>query len=149
MQTRYAFGCLRYFQKLRWKRGASTHITGASANQCCSATAVLANAASSNPAGSGNGSSALSAPWGNYGDIRNRGVEITLTGRPFIGNFSWESSIQFSVNRNKLVNLSDGSTTAVITGIGQWIISRNQQHERPEDPFTRPTHKDETLNEQK
>ena len=37
----------------------------------------------------------------------------------------------------------------MFTGIGQWIISRNQQHERPEDPFTRPTHKDETLNEQK
>ena len=77
---------------------------------------------------SGNGSSALSAPWGNYGDIRNRGVEITLTGRPFIGNFSWESSIQFSVNRNKLVNLSDGSTTAVITGIGQWtdVVSKTE-----------------------
>ena len=55
--------------------------------------------------------------------------------------FLWAITDEFSIGCIGLL--------VMFTGIGQWIISRNQQHERPEDPFTRPTHKDETLNEQK
>ena len=39
---------------------------------------------------SGNGSSALAAPYGNYGDIENKGLEIALNTRPIeTKNFSW------------------------------------------------------------
>lgn len=68
---------------------------------------------------SGNASSALSAPWGNYGDIRNTGVEISLNTRPLVGRFEWDSDFQISVNRNKLVALS-GTSAAQIVGYGQW-----------------------------
>lgn len=67
----------------------------------------------------GNGSSALAAPKGNYGEIQNKGLEFELTGRPFVGQFEWESSFQISINRNKLKALS-GTANASLVGYGQW-----------------------------
>ena len=68
----------------------------------------------------GNGSSALAAPKGNYGTIRNRGLEITLDTHPVDGkNFGWDSNFQISFNQNKLVAL-DGSANAQLVGYGQW-----------------------------
>ena len=57
---------------------------------------------------SGNGSSALAAPYGNYGQIRNTGIEISLNTHPIVGKFEWDSEFQISFNKNKLVSLSDG-----------------------------------------
>lgn len=68
---------------------------------------------------SGNASSALAAPWGNYGHIRNTGWEITLNTHPLIGTFQWDSDFQISFNRNKLLALS-GTSAAQIVGYGQW-----------------------------
>ena len=52
---------------------------------------------------SGNPSSALAAPWGNYGDIENTGFEIALNTIPVeTKNFSWHSDLQFSFNKNPL-----------------------------------------------
>ncbi|MDE6326286.1 MAG: SusC/RagA family TonB-linked outer membrane protein [Duncaniella sp.] len=67
----------------------------------------------------GNGSSALAAPKGNYGEIENKGIEIEVTGRPFVGDFEWETNLQFSFNRNKLKALS-GTDGANLVGYGQW-----------------------------
>lgn len=74
---------------------------------------------------SGNSSSALAAPYGNYGDIENHGVEIALNTYPVVTkNFSWDSDINFSLNRNKLKSL--GGSTAIV-GYGQWtdVVSRS------------------------
>lgn len=68
---------------------------------------------------SGNASSALAAPWSNYGHIRNTGWEITLNTHPLIGTFQWDSDFQISFNRNKLIALS-GTSAAQIVGYGQW-----------------------------
>lgn len=68
---------------------------------------------------SGNQSSALTAPYGNYGKIRNTGLEITLTTHPIVGKFEWDSEAQISFNRNKLLALS-GTSSAQIVGYGQW-----------------------------
>jgi TonB-linked SusC/RagA family outer membrane protein len=75
----------------------------------------------------GNGSSALAAPKGNYGEINNKGLELQITGRPFVGDFEWESSFQISFNKNKLVALS-GTTNANLVGYGQWndVVSVSQ-----------------------
>ena len=73
----------------------------------------------------GNGSSALAAPWGNFGDIENTGFEIALNTKPIISkNFTWNSDFQISFNKNKLKSLS-GSTA--LPGYGQWtdIVSRS------------------------
>ena len=74
---------------------------------------------------SGNGSSALAAPKGNYGDIENKGIEIALNTRPIeTKNFSWGSDFQISFNKNKLKSLSN--STALL-GYGQWtdVVSRS------------------------
>ncbi len=68
---------------------------------------------------SGNVSSSLSAPWGNYGNIENKGLEISLNTRPLTGKFEWDSDFQISFNKNKLKGLS-GTTNAQIVGYGQW-----------------------------
>lgn len=68
---------------------------------------------------SGNASSALSAPYGNYGHIRNRGIEITLTAHPLVNKFQWDSEFQISFNRNKLISLQN-TESAQIVGYGQW-----------------------------
>ena len=68
----------------------------------------------------GNESSALTAPYGNYGTMRNTGLEIELKATPVVTkNFSWDTDLQFSFNRNKLVALQ-GTTSAAIIGYGQW-----------------------------
>lgn len=68
----------------------------------------------------GNGSSRLEAPKGNYGTINNKGLEITIDGRPVeTSDFSWGSNFQISFNKNKLVAL-DGTENASLVGYGQW-----------------------------
>ncbi len=74
---------------------------------------------------SGNGSSALAAPYGNYGDIENTGLEIALNTRPIESkDFTWQSDFQISFNKNKLKSLS-GSTA--LLGYGQWtdVVTRS------------------------
>ena len=76
---------------------------------------------------SGNPSSALSAPYGNFGSIENKGLEITLTAHPVTTkNFSWDSEFEISWNKNKLKSLS-GTSSAAILGYGQWsdVVSRS------------------------
>lgn len=68
---------------------------------------------------SGNASSALAAPYGNYGHIRNTGLEVTLNTHPLVGKFQWDSEFQISFNKNKLVSLS-GTAAAQIVGYGQY-----------------------------
>lgn len=67
----------------------------------------------------GNGSSALAAPKGNYGEIQNKGLELEIRALPFVGDFEWETTFQISFNRNKLVALS-GTENANLVGYGQW-----------------------------
>lgn len=67
----------------------------------------------------GNGSSALAAPYGNYGTINNKGVEFTLSTHNLTGAFTWNTEFQISFNKNKLVAL-DGTDAVHIEGYGQW-----------------------------
>ena len=76
----------------------------------------------------GNASSALAAPWGNYGTIENKGLELTVSGTPYDnGRLNWHSEFQISWNKNKLVAL-DGQASSAIEGYGQWsdVVSRTQ-----------------------
>lgn len=75
---------------------------------------------------SGNVASALAAPWGNYGDIMNRGIEIALNTTPVkVNGFEWHSDPQISFNQNRLLDLSN--STALL-GYGQWtdVVARTQ-----------------------
>ena len=68
---------------------------------------------------SGNASIRLYAPSGNYGAIENKGLELELKAKPFVGDFSWEASAQVTINRNKLLELN-GTPAAYLSGYGQW-----------------------------
>ncbi len=65
-----------------------------------------------------NGSALLQPPYGNYGTIRNTGIEIALNTHPLVGKFEWDSEFQISFNKNKLVSLGDSDTP--LQGYGQW-----------------------------
>lgn len=67
----------------------------------------------------GNGSIRLNPPMGNFGEIQNKGVELTLIARPFTGKFKWDSELTLTRNKNKLLGL-DGTPAAHIEGYGQW-----------------------------
>ena len=76
---------------------------------------------------SGNGSSALAAPWGNYGKIENTGFELTVNTHPIsTKDFSWDSEFEISWNKNKLKELA-GTSSAAIYGYGMWtdIVSKS------------------------
>lgn len=56
--------------------------------------------------------------WGklmvNYGDMYNRGVELSIHSKNLsVKNFSWESSFNFSYNKNKLTKLQEANTDAI------------------------------------
>ncbi|KGE12991.1 SusC/RagA family TonB-linked outer membrane protein [Sphingobacterium deserti] len=44
----------------------------------------------------------------NAGDIRNRGIEATLSHHGKFGELNWTSGLVFSLNRNRIIRLSDG-----------------------------------------
>ncbi len=76
---------------------------------------------------SGNTSSALAAPFGNFGSIENKGLELTVNAHPIsTKNFSWDSEFEISWNKNKLTKLS-GTSSAAILGVGQWndVVSKS------------------------
>ncbi|MEJ7779168.1 MAG: SusC/RagA family TonB-linked outer membrane protein [Daejeonella sp.] len=50
----------------------------------------------------------------NAGTIRNRGIELVLGGTPIkSNNFTWDASLNFSANRNKVVSLKEGLTEII------------------------------------
>jgi TonB-linked SusC/RagA family outer membrane protein len=68
----------------------------------------------------GNVSSALASPEGNFGSIKNKGIEIAFKTRNIQNDqFEWSTELQYSMNRNKLLAL-DGTDNASIEGYGQW-----------------------------
>jgi TonB-dependent starch-binding outer membrane protein SusC len=68
---------------------------------------------------SGNASIKLNAPYGNFGKIENSGLEISLNTKPLVGKFQWDCDFQVTINRNKLIGLTD-VPSANIYGYGQW-----------------------------
>jgi TonB-dependent starch-binding outer membrane protein SusC len=67
----------------------------------------------------GNASIRLNPPFGNFGKIENRGLEISLNTRPLAGIFTWDNDLQVTINTNKLLGLND-IPSATIEGYGQW-----------------------------
>lgn len=45
----------------------------------------------------------------NVGSVRNRGVDINLQTQNITGEFNWETNLNFSMNRNKVLKLSGGN----------------------------------------
>jgi hypothetical protein len=65
----------------------------------------------------------------NGGSVRNQGIELSIAATPVIaGKFSWETGLNFSRNRNKVINLNtnDGSIGEVET----FVISTERRTQR-------------------
>ena len=52
----------------------------------------------------------------NAGKVENKGIEITLSGTPIKnrGGFTWDASVNFARNRNKVLELAEGLTTYML-----------------------------------
>src|SRR5690606_7882750 len=74
----------------------------------------------------GNESIALIAPWGNFGELENKGFEIEISTKNLTGDFKWETDFNFTRNINELIDL--GIKDAPLTGsrgaAGNAVISR-------------------------
>ncbi|HZK97972.1 MAG TPA: TonB-dependent receptor [Prolixibacteraceae bacterium] len=68
---------------------------------------------------SGNPAFNMKAPWGNFGEIENKGLEISLSTQNFTKEFKWNTDISLTFNRNKLVNI--GTSDAKLYGYAQWF----------------------------
>lgn len=53
----------------------------------------------------------------NLGKLQNKGLEIQIDSKNFIGEFKWSTSVNFSINRNKITDLKG----QVITGSGDAV----------------------------
>lgn len=45
----------------------------------------------------------------NLGEVENKGFEIALTSQNLVGDFSWETNINFSSNKNEVLALNEGN----------------------------------------
>ncbi len=52
----------------------------------------------------------------NAGELTNKGIEIVLTGTPvkLANGFTWETTLNYARNRNKVVELAEGLTTYIL-----------------------------------
>ncbi len=64
----------------------------------------------------------LNPPFVNIGEIENRGIELTLKTVPISGKFEWKSGVNFSVNRNSVINL--GSNGNLIGTVQRLPVTR-------------------------
>lgn len=70
--------------------------------------------------------SGLSAIYGNAGAIENKGVEVIAKGRIIQGKtFRWNTSVNFSRNRNTVLSLADGLEGVSISSNFSTIKTRN------------------------
>jgi len=56
----------------------------------------------------------------NKGNVRNRGLEITLDGVPVSGKFGWDINMNIAFNRNKVIATND-KNDRILSGGSQWV----------------------------
>ncbi|QIX60724.1 SusC/RagA family TonB-linked outer membrane protein [Hymenobacter sp. BT18] len=55
----------------------------------------------------------------NAGELRNRGIELLLGATPVkVGDFTWDVSVNFTKNKNEVVDLFEGTNKIIIGGLG-------------------------------
>ncbi|MVZ64741.1 SusC/RagA family TonB-linked outer membrane protein [Sphingobacterium sp. DK4209] len=56
----------------------------------------------------------------NFGSVSNKGVELSIKTRNIQGNFDWDSDLNVSFNRNKVLSIGDGSSQYIS---GNYLIA--------------------------
>jgi len=74
----------------------------------------------------GNGAITLKAPWSNAGEIENKGIEITVKTSNLRGALQWDTDLNFSANRNTLVDygIKDATLDGFAGASGNVLLSR-------------------------
>lgn len=52
----------------------------------------------------------------NLGEVQNRGFELALSTKNFVGDFTWNTDINFSANKNEVLSLNEGNEPIYSTG---------------------------------
>ncbi|MGC1240687.1 MAG: TonB-dependent receptor [Chryseosolibacter sp.] len=61
----------------------------------------------------------------NIGSIENKGIEILIGGDPIVGDFSWNTSINFTANRNKILDLGPNKRIGYRPSTGGYSLGSN------------------------
>ncbi len=64
------------------------------------------------------GYSDIVVPYINTGKVQNKGIEIAVSSKNFVGNFKWNTSLNISFNKNKVVSLYQNTPMYIGSGIG-------------------------------
>lgn len=72
----------------------------------------------------------------NVGEIRNQGIELQLDANIFNGEFKWDVSGNFSLNRNEVIKLYNGQDILGMTSSGLTVIIDNYNILREGHPFS-------------
>ena len=67
----------------------------------------------------------VSTMWTNYGEMRNRGIELMLGWRDKVGDFSYSVSANISTVRNKVLRLGDTYYEAGVNNINRSEVGRS------------------------
>lgn len=52
----------------------------------------------------------------NLGEVENKGFEIALSSKNFVGDFSWDTDINFSTNKNEVLSLNENNEPIFSSG---------------------------------
>ncbi len=61
----------------------------------------------------------------NVGSVENKGLEIQIGGDPVVGNFKWNTSVNLTINRNKVLDLGGDDRISYSTtpgGVCSWRV---------------------------
>ena len=66
----------------------------------------------------------------NAGDLQNRGIEVSLRGRPLdFGDFTWDLGVNWSKNKSKVLELAPGVTSIFLAGFAWPQVRIMEGHE--------------------
>lgn len=65
----------------------------------------------------------VSSQWQNIGRLENKGVELSLNTRNFVGPFTWDTDFNISFNRNKILELPDHADEFYNSAPGHFLLS--------------------------
>jgi TonB-linked SusC/RagA family outer membrane protein len=79
--------------------------------------------------------SGLNTRLANVGSTKNEGIEISISGDPFVGNFKWNSGFNISANKNTVVDLGGKSELTYRTTQGGYGLGTAFMRLRVGEPW--------------
>jgi len=71
----------------------------------------------------------------NIGSIENKGIEILIGGDPIVGDFNWNTSLNFTANRNKVLDLGPNKRIGYRPTLGGYSLGNDFMFLEVGEPF--------------